>query len=113
MADVATHLKFGYSHMMEMREIEATMRRRGLSGAALHFACVTQYEENHKNDPTFRQRQDAARARGERWVSTPSVSSPADLLRQALEEIRDGHNDPRSLARQVLLSVDGQEARCN
>jgi hypothetical protein len=97
--NVPAHLKFGYAHMVEMREIEDALRTSGLHGTELHFACVRQYEVRHKDDPTYRQRQQA-------WLATNSVQSFRDLLRQALEEIRDGHNDPRALARQVLDTID-------
>jgi len=84
------HRKFGYDHMLEMREIEERLRANGVTGVALHFAAVAQYEKAHADDPTYRQRQQT------------TVQSQPDLLRRALEEIRDGHNDPRALARQVL-----------
>lgn len=100
--DCLAHLKFGYAHMMEMREIEDVLRATGVCGVELYFASIRQYETRHRNDPTFRQRQEAARARGEKWVATPSTESPLDLIRQALEQIRDGHNDPRALAHEVL-----------
>lgn len=96
--DTPTHLKFGYQHMLEMGRIDAEMRNKGLVGAELHFACVKQYEVNHKDDPSYRQRQ-------KKWLATASAPAPTDLLRQALEQIRDGHNDPRALARKVLSAV--------
>lgn len=98
MDDVPTHLKFGFQHMMEMREIEGDLRASGLSGVELYFASIRQYEVNHKDDPTYRERQEG-------WLATASTPAPTDLLRQALEQIRDGHNDPRSLAREVLSVV--------
>lgn len=95
MTEPPTHLKFGYQYMLEMSKIDAAMRAKGLTGAELHFACVRQYEDNHKDDPSYRERH-------ARWLATASTPRPTDLLRQALEQIRDGHNDPRSLARAVL-----------
>lgn len=96
--DTPAHLKFGYAHMIEMREIEATLRAGGLAGADLYFASIREYQKRHANDPTFRERQQA-------WLATSSTPAPPDLLRQALEQIRDGHNDPRSLAREVLAAT--------
>jgi len=113
MDDVPDHLKFGYAHMMEMRTIEAEQRAAGLSGTELYFACIRHYEARHRGDPSFRQRQEIARVNGEAWVGTPSTPSLDDLLRQALEQIRDGHNDPRSLAREVLDAVNGQSTTMN
>lgn len=96
------HLKFGYAHMMEMREIEKTLRSSGLDGAELYFASVKEYETRHKNDPSYRYRH-------EKWLATSSTPMPPDLLRQALEQIRDGHNDPRSLARETLELIERGE----
>lgn len=96
-------LKLGYDHMIEMREIEAGLRAEGLTGIALHFKAIRQYETRHAGDPSYRQRQDAARARGEAWVLGASPpSSENDILIAALEAIRDGHNDPRALAAEIL-----------
>lgn len=97
------HRKLGYDHMLEMREIEAALRAKGLSGTALHFAAVEEHERRHADDPTFRQMQDAARARGAGWVAPMDAPNREDLFRRALERIRDGHNDPRRLAHTVLI----------
>jgi hypothetical protein len=100
------HRKFGYQQMLEMRQLEDALRSQGLSGIALHFAVVHQYEEAHKSDPSFRQRQEIARANGEKWIAGgASLPSDVEILRAALEAIRDGHNDPRALAREVLERV--------
>lgn len=104
-SDIPIQHKFGYEHMVEMQQIEDEHRVAGLSGMELFFASIRTYEGRHKSDPTFKQKQQAARARGEDWIGTPSIPSTTDLLRQALEEIRDGHNDPRALARAVLGSL--------
>lgn len=95
------HRKFGYSHMMEMREIESELLASGLRGADLYFASVGRYEERHKDDPTYRERH-------HKWLATSATPDPPDLIRQALEQIRDGHNDPRALAREVLACINGQ-----
>lgn len=92
------HRKFGYEHMVEMCEIERGLRATGLIGADLYFASVSQYEKRHKNDPSYSERHAA-------WLATLSTPAPTDLLRQALEQIRDGHNDPRTLAREVLAAT--------
>lgn len=102
MADLPDHRKFGYAHMVEMCEIEATHRAKGLGGAELYFASVREYEQRHRSDPSYRDRV-------QKWLATSSTPAPDNLLRQALEQIRDGHNDPRSLARDVLAAT--QEAR--
>lgn len=99
MHDLPAHRKFGYAHMIEMREIERDLKSSGLDGADLYFASVKQYEKRHKDDPSFRET-------SAKWLATQSTPAPTDLLRQALEQIRDGHNDPRSLAREVLAALD-------
>lgn len=103
--EVDIKLKFGYSHHVEMQEIRAKLRAEGVTDqAALHFKAVAEYERRHKNDPTFAQKQAAARARGEKWVPPLQSAQPSllDQFKAALEAIRDGHNDPRELARTVL-----------
>lgn len=89
------HRKFGYEHMLEMQRIEAALRANGVTGIELHFAAVRTYEALHRGDPSYRERQKA-------WLATSTAETKPDLFRVALEEIRDGHNDPRALARQVL-----------
>lgn len=103
--DVDIRQKFGYSHHMEMQEIRDKLRAEGETDQAMiHFKAVAEYERRHKNDPTFAQKQAAARARGEKWVTPLESDQPTllDQFRAALEAIRDGHNDPRELARTVL-----------
>lgn len=87
--------KLGYAHAVEMAEIEDALRADGATGVELHFAAVRAYEVRHKNDASFKVRQKI-------WLATQVAATPDDLLRRALEEIRDGHNDPRALARLVL-----------
>lgn len=98
--DLPDHLKFGYSHMIEMREIEKTMRARtDLTGADLYFACVDQYEKRHAGDPTYKERQ-------QQWLSKhTTMPTNFSLMKEALEQIRDGHNDPRALATEVLNAI--------
>lgn len=100
--DVPIERKLGYAHMVEMREIEEGLRAKGLNGAELHFASVSAYEVRHKSDPTLRQRQDAARSTEQ---AGPQAKRLDEILREALEMIRDGHNDPRGLAQEVLANT--------
>ncbi len=97
---IPLHRKLGYDHMLEMREIEARIRSRadGTTGIALHFEAIRHYEIAHKDDPSFRQRQ--------KNQEVKHVYTNEHWLRLALEEIRDGHNDPRALARAVLEKID-------
>lgn len=103
--DVDIRRKFGYAHHMEMQEIKAKLRAEGETDQAMiHFKAVAEYERRHMNDPTLAQNQAAARTRGEKWVTLLERDQPThlDQFRAALEAIRDGHNDPRELARKVL-----------
>jgi hypothetical protein len=90
--------KLGYDHAVEMAEIAGRYRRQGLDGVELHFASIRHYENRHRDDPTYKERQ-------AKWLATQVAATPIDLLRVALEEIRDGHNDPRALAREVLEGI--------
>ncbi len=107
-ADRPVHLKFGYDQMIEMRQLEDALRAQGLTGVALHFGVVRRYEEAHKNDLSFRERQRIARENGESWAGGGrTLPSDNDILHAALVAIRDGHNDPRQLAAEVLKKVCG------
>lgn len=101
--DRPVRLKFGYDHMIETREIEAGLRMQGITGTALHFAVISEMEVRHKDDLPYRERQRLARLNGETWAGGgPALPTDADILRAALEAIRDGHNDPSGLATDVL-----------
>lgn len=94
--------KLGYDHMLEMRVIENELRASGITERIfLHFEAVRRYEEKHRNDPSYRERNEA-------WKLAYTIDAgPSDfeILKRALEEIRDGHNDPRLLAKQTLDAV--------
>lgn len=92
--DRPDHLKFGYDHMVEMAQIRAELAAQGVTGTKLHFAAISQYEKRHTNDPTYAERCAVRRNAGPIPV--------AGSLVEALRLIRDGHNDPRALAREVL-----------
>jgi hypothetical protein len=93
--DFPIERKLGYDHAVEMAAIEKRLRAEGVTGVALHFEAVRRYEVAHRNDPTFKDRQ-------KKWLATCAANTRPDLFRLALVEIRDGHNDPRGLARRVL-----------
>ena len=99
------HKKFGYDYMIEMHEIEEQLLAEGVQpGVGLHFKAITRYQENHKNDPSFAER---CVEMDKRWRANAKPSQ-FDIFKIALEEIRDGHNDPRSLAREVLGEKNDQ-----
>lgn len=106
--DRPIHLKFGYEHMLEMRQIRRNLRAEGFDGVSLYFAARRAYDRRHENDLSWRQRQEIAREAGAKWVlpaERDDLPSDYDVLRAALEAIRDGHNDPRALAARVLSEV--------
>jgi hypothetical protein len=79
--DYPIHMKFGYDRMVEIEAIRKRLKGTGLNQTELYFACNKQYDENHKNDPTWQERQAAWWAR----------QSPAkNELVEALKMIRDG-----------------------
>jgi hypothetical protein len=88
--------KLGYDQMQEMSEIRLALANQGVTGTILHFRAVSEYERRHCGEPSYRERQQA-------WLARQKPSAPVlDYLILALREIRDGHNDPRTLAREVL-----------
>jgi len=100
--------KFGYEHMLEMQQIEANLRNEGFDGVALHFESIRCYDRRHKNDIPFRVLQQIAKEDGKAWAGGGSPKpSDTDILRDALIAIRDGHNDPRALAAEVLEKLNG------
>lgn len=101
--DRPIHLKFGYDHMVEMASIRAELMAQGQQGMALHFNAIRAYEARHVGDPTYAEKC-AARRRLD--MHNPDRFDP---LRVALELIRDGHNDPRGLARETLLLMDSPQ----
>ena len=104
--DRPIHLKFGYEHALEMAQIRKNLEAEGFSGPALHMEAARCYERRHKHDLPYRVRQQIAKENGEAWAGgAPPVPTEADILRAALEAIRDGHNDPRALAAEVLAKV--------
>jgi len=102
--------KFGYDHMVEMRAIEAQLSH--LPEIERYFAAIKEYQRRHANDPTYRERIEAARARGEKWVSpaktTTSRPSPpsltADEIGYLLERLV-GVNDPLGASAAAKLSA--------
>jgi 3',5'-cyclic AMP phosphodiesterase CpdA len=72
------HLRFGYAHMIETREIQARLILDGHDpeDPYISLAVSKAYTEAHKDDLTFSQRQDLARWNREKWVP-PYPQTPA------------------------------------
>ncbi|WP_347837741.1 hypothetical protein [uncultured Planktomarina sp.] len=86
--ELPDHKKFGYAHAVEMDAIRAELISEGHKpGPFLQFAAIKVYQERHKNDPTYRERQEAARAKGEKWVSPAPRPAPPSFNRDELELI--------------------------
>lgn len=99
--DLLAPSKFGYGHMVEMAEIKASLADRDLSTAELHFEAIRIYEDRHKDDLTYRQRQIKRRAElaanppPRRYLNAEEVAYLIDRL--------GGVNDPvGQSAREVL-----------
>lgn len=74
---------------------EAQAQAEGLAGVELFFRGQQLFMKSLNRFPSYRERQ---KLRG----APVRVTASADELRRALEQIRDGHNNPRELAAQVL-----------
>lgn len=70
-------------------------KAEGLVGLELYFREQQLFTECLGRRPSYRERQKLR-------VTPVRVTASADELRRALEQIRDGHNNPRELAAQVL-----------
>lgn len=81
---------FGWAFNRERQEIEAHLVARGWRREDLrfHFRVTAIQQRIHKYAPTFRQRQEAARERGEAWVA-PAPVPRVDFLPEELERIAE------------------------
>lgn len=106
--------KFGYAYAMEIQRIEHNLRlERGIAdtgfNSEIHFDAIKVYQENHKNDPSYRERQEAARNRGEKWVTpiesktTSNFSLEKEEIEYLLEKLA-GVNNPIGL--QILSKLE-------
>jgi hypothetical protein len=94
---------FGWAHNRERQEIEEHLIKRGWSrdDYRFHFRVEAIRHRLHKYKPTFAQRQAAARARGEKWVSPPPGPPPVMFTEDELEHIAqhfERANDPLAIA---------------
>ena len=76
------------------RACERQAQREGLDGVKAYFRAQNLWEKALDEKPTMRDRQKAAK------VNT--FEAAPDKFKQALKKIAEGHNDPRTLAREVL-----------
>lgn len=92
---------FGWAFNMERRAIRDHLRRKGLYAAEGYdargeFYLIKIQMRLHKNKPTWAQRQAAARAAGEKWVSPEPRPRPEPFTIAELERIVEhftGSND--------------------
>lgn len=98
---------------MERRAIREHLLSRGWDpdDMRLHFRVVRIQERLRRDKPSYRERQEAARARGERWVSPPPGEPVEDFTREELErlvELFAEANDPvtREIARKAQARLD-------
>jgi glycine/D-amino acid oxidase-like deaminating enzyme len=106
--------RFGYWQMVEERMVRAQLEEEGVApdSPCFFMSVAKRIEENHKDDP--KPWKLAGPADG-RWGAVrqqaaferdAAVERAKDEAIKALIEIRDGHNDPRALAAQVLAALD-------
>lgn len=81
---------FGWAFNRERAEIEAHLIARGWERGDLrfHFRVTAIQERIHKHAPTFRQRQERARERGEAWVA-PRPGPTVDFTPEELASIAE------------------------
>jgi hypothetical protein len=96
--EVPLHRKLGFAHHEQRARIREHLIRRGWSPSDIAFEFrVTRIQDRiAKYKPTFRQRQEAARANGEKWVPSDKPPLP-DLTTeewQYLAEQLAGANHP-------------------
>ncbi len=88
----------GWSWHRERDEIREHLQRRGWLSPDLEFRVTCVQERIHRYKPTFHQRQEVARAAGERWVSPAPVPPPrGPFSQEELERLADlfaEANDP-------------------
>lgn len=72
----------------------------GLSGLPLFFRSQELFTARLDATPSYKQRQ-------QKWADDQARKNPPvkSRMQEALEAIRDGHNDPRALASQVLNDI--------
>lgn len=112
MSDKPDHLKFGYAAMIERAEIRRRLINDGAdpNSVALHFAVEKEYDTAHASDPTYRETTQrlmaqwgpGARRQQEAFAQDGEALALRDAALAALRQIAEGHNDPRTLAREVL-----------
>lgn len=96
---------FSHEGMARIRNhLHARAVAEGQEGIKLHFRAENLFTQALNAKPSFRERQEAWLARQEE--ARPMIEEASDPLRDALEAIAAGHNDPRSLAIEVLASLD-------
>lgn len=81
---------------------EAQAASEGLAGIELFFRGQALFSESLSRFPSYKERNTA-------WKSKQVSVASKDPVREALEQIRDGHNDARGLAAKVLSELQFKE----
>lgn len=93
----AANKPFGYAAVMEMQQIEDKLKAEGVDERRLTFAVARAYEEAHRHDLSFRQRQDLARWLGLPWAGGSGARRGGWLTVEELDYLAErlkGVNDP-------------------
>lgn len=104
--DLPDHLRFGYEHRKECEEHRARLIAEGMEPGSieLHFAVVAAYDDAHKNDPTFRERQAAWREKNTTQLINVLTVEEIEYLVERLS----GANDPIGIsASEKLIRMRG------
>jgi len=88
--DLPDHRKFGYKKLIEDEAIEDDLIASGKfkkGDPMIIFAISKQRSENHKNDLTYREKQELARDNGEKWISPHPNPNPHKRVFLSPDEI--------------------------
>lgn len=110
------HLRhaFGYWHNVEQRMIEVCLALEGITRETDQFFYLHLSQrmlENHKDDPKpWHDRRGLMYGGAIRQQAAYEIENAKDVARdecvEALRQIAAGHNDPRTLAAEVLAKLD-------
>lgn len=96
--------KFGYTHAVEMREIEAQLEADGVPEIERYLRAVAIYQERHKNDLSLRQRQELARQ--DRLANPPPRGNlNAEEIAYLVERLEGVNDEVGQSARAVLTRM--------
>lgn len=105
MRDVEDRFKLGYERNQEIAAIRASILAGGFEGSTMELHCEVErrYEEAHKNDPTYRERHDAWKARQKKSAPAPRFSS--EELEYIAERLAGSNSE---VGQRILAKIGGR-----